>query len=152
MARDRLGRLPWLLPITYLAHVAEEYFLGFPAWVAAVSGVRLSPERFIELNTFFFAVMGLAVLIAMAIRPARVLLVPLAAIVVVNPLLHLGGTIITGRYSPGALTGMLLWLPLGLTLLARLRRELPRAALAIGIVAGLGLHAMVMLSLFETAR
>jgi Protein of unknown function with HXXEE motif len=151
MAGDRLGRLPWLLPLTYLAHLAEEYYLGFPAWLDDVAGARLTPERFLELNAFFFGVMLLAVMAATAIRPARVLLVPLATIVVANGLLHLGGTIVTGRYSPGALTGVLLWLPLGFTLLTRLRREVPRVALALGVLVGLGLHGLVTVAALRTA-
>ncbi len=153
MARgDRLGRLPWLLPATYLVHLAEEYYLGFPAWLDDVAGARLTPERFLELNTFFFGVMVLAVLVATAIRPARVILVPLATVVVVNALLHLGGTIVTGRYSPGALTGLLLWLPLGLTLLTRLRREVPRLVLGLGMLVGVALHALVTLAALGAGR
>ena len=151
MGRDRLGRLPWLLPVTYLVHLAEEYGLGFPAWVARVTGVRLSTERFLELNAFFFTVMVITVVVATTLRPARLLLAALATIVVVNPLLHLGGTIVTGRYSPGALTGLLLWMPLGLTLLTRLRRELARIELGVGVVLGVGLHGLVLLAALRAA-
>lgn len=146
MPKHRLGRLPWLLPASHVIHAAEEYFGGFPGWLNRVAGASLTPERFLELNGLFLVVMIAVVALALAARPLVGLLVPLAAAIVLNAALHLGGTLVTGSYSPGAVSAVLLWAPLGAALLVRLRREVPRPVLVLGMGAGLVLHALVSLA------
>lgn len=146
MARDRLGRLPWLLPPAYVAHVAEEYWGGFPAWLNRTVGASLTEERFLEFNAFLLLGMVAAVVAARAVRPLRGLLVTVATVVVLNAGLHVGGTVVTGRYSPGAITAVLLWAPLGTAILRGLWRELPRLVFLPAVLVGAGLHAMVSLA------
>jgi hypothetical protein len=146
MRKHRLGRLPWLLPATHLVHAAEEYFGGFPGWFNRVTGASLTPERFLELNALFFLAMVIVVAVALSSRPLLGLLVPLATVILLNAALHLGGTLITGVYSPGSITGVLVWAPLGATLLAKLRKDVSRPAFALGVGAGLVVHGLVSLA------
>jgi len=139
-------RLAWLLPVTFAAHIAEEYFAGFPAWFTRVAGARLTTERFFEVSGLGWVAMAIGVLIATAVRPARIVLVALAAMVLTNAVLHCGASLATAGYSPGTVTAVLLWIPLGVTLLARLQREISHAELAIGIGVGVAVHAMVVLA------
>jgi hypothetical protein len=69
--------------------------------------------------------------------------VVVAALVVLNAALHVGGTVITGRYSPGAFTAVLVWVPLGWALLVRLGRELPRVVFGAGVALGVALHGLI---------
>jgi hypothetical protein len=147
--RGRTGdveRLAWLLPVTFAAHIAEEYFAGFPAWFTRVMGARLTNERFFEVSGLGWVAMAIGVLIATAVRPARIILVALATMVLTNAVLHVGASLVTAGYSPGTVTGALLWIPLGVTLLVKLQREVSHAELAIGIGAGVAIHAMVVLA------
>jgi hypothetical protein len=49
----------------------------------------------------------------------------------------LAGSVVTGSYSPGVVSGAGLWTPLGVAALARTRRTLPRRDWRCGIAAGL---------------
>lgn len=74
--------------------------------------------------------------------PPRVVLL-LATVVALNGLLHLLGTLLTRSYSPGLVSGLGLYLPLGSLSLIRGARQLGAAALRWGLAAGIGVHALV---------
>jgi hypothetical protein len=80
------------------------------------------------------------------------ILVTLAVSVALNGLLHLAGTIFTRSYSPGVVTGLLLWVPLGLFALRRMRPRLSRPAFAAAALAGIALQGLVSLLLFQSGR
>jgi hypothetical protein len=41
-----IGSWVWLFPFSYLIHIAEEYWGGFPAWIARFWGVESSLSNF----------------------------------------------------------------------------------------------------------
>lgn len=138
----------WLFPLTYLLHIAEEYWGRFYIWLSRVAGVDLSREDFLIINAIAFVVMTGAVFAASIQPAARLVIAGFGAIVFINGLLHLGGSIVTQSYSPGVVTGTLLWLPLGVYALRRVRQELPAGQFAAGVVIGLLLHGIVSLVAF----
>ncbi|HTP29809.1 MAG TPA: HXXEE domain-containing protein [Anaeromyxobacteraceae bacterium] len=148
LERERSGapvRLPWLFPLTYALHIAEEFWgrEGFHRWIARVSGRTASPLVFWVLNVTCLALMVLAIA-ANARRPRAWVLPALATVVIVNGAGHALGTAITGIYSPGLVTGTVLWIPLGVGTLVVERRRVGARALGVGIVAGLLVHAAVV--------
>lgn len=148
--RDLPRLWPLLFPATYLVHIAEEVWGGFPAWASRVSGVVLTDERFMSLNAFAFCVMLLANLAAAGFREARWLMLPFAAAVSLNGLAHLAGSLSSASYSPGLVSGLLLWVPLGLHTLRRARPAFPRAAFWAAVGAGLALHGLLLLTVLTT--
>jgi hypothetical protein len=138
----RRERWPWLFPATYVLHIAEEYAGGFPRWMGAISGARLTEQDFLLINAAAFVVMTTMTAVG-ASGAARWPLVALGTIVATNAVLHIGGSVLTASYSPGAITATLLWLPLGIYALRRLRHEVPGRAYAAGIAAGVALHVLV---------
>ncbi len=144
------GRSPrpacvWLFPLSYVAHATEEYYCGdtFPAWISNVAGVHFTAAAFLWLNGTAFALMlAAAWLVTRAARP-HPLMATLATIVVINGSAHAIGSILTSSYSPGLVTGTLVWLPLGAVVLRYESRELPRRAYAFGIALGAFAHAVV---------
>jgi hypothetical protein len=145
-----LLRLGWLFPLTYAAHVLEEWRGGdgFPAWFSRLTGAGLTEARFLALNEAALVGMAVGVALAYAVRELRWLLVSFAAAVTINGLAHLTATLATRTYSPGVVTGTLVWLPLGATVLAAGRRALSRRAFAAGLVVGVVLHAAVLVLAF----
>jgi hypothetical protein len=96
-------------------HVLEEY-----AWPGGFPGfMKQMAPRFARTVTTPFAVVvnGVFLLLCLAAaiagRGAPVLGLSVAALLLVNALTHIGGGIRAQRYAPGLITGVLLYLPLG---------------------------------------
>ena len=138
------GPWVWFFPLAYGFHIAEEYWLHFPAWVAKLSGRHISNLQFLVLNAIFWLLMVAGV--ALRARPSQVwLVVTLAAILGINAGLHLLSSAVTATYSPGAVTSLVFYIPL---VVYALRQALPLVSRGVAICAGaLGaaIHAGVML-------
>jgi hypothetical protein len=136
---------PLLFPLTFLVHILEEYFGGFPAWSAQHLGFRLNAQGFLAINEFAWAGMLCAAVAATVAEPAQWLVIPLATVTAVNGAAHLVFSVVTRTYSPGVVSGTALWLPLGIVTLTRAYRSFPRAVFAAGVAVGLAMHATVIL-------
>jgi hypothetical protein len=136
------GTWAWLFPATYLVHIAEEYWgaPGLYVWASSFLGVNFTARVFLAANALFFAVMVAAVVLVIRRVWDPWVLVALGTVVTINALAHLLGTAVSGAYSPGLVSGVLLWLPLGLTILVRARRVLSARAVRRGLVVGVVAH------------
>lgn len=142
----------WLFPLTYLAHIAEEYWGGFYRWIARIVGGALTAEQFLSLNTIFWLVMTAAIAFAFSSRAGAWLVIAFGAVVLINGSAHVLGSIFTRSYSPGAVSGLLLWIPLGVFTLRRAWRYASRSSFIIGMLLGITLHALVVLSALNEIR
>ncbi|HEX8773907.1 MAG TPA: HXXEE domain-containing protein [Pyrinomonadaceae bacterium] len=113
----------WLFPVVYLLHVAEEYWggSGFSAYVARTSGVDLSPEKFLIMNAVGWALMIVALLLASRLRFSQWLMVCLATALLINGLSHTINALARAEYNPGLVSGLLIFIPFGAVVLARLK-------------------------------
>ena len=146
----------WLLafPATYLVHIAEEYWSGetFWRWASRMSGADFSHRDFVVLNAIAFGAMTVAALAARRLPRVRAVAVPaMATVVAVNGALHGVAALVTGTHSPGMVSGLVLWLPLGLWALRRALRDAGRldAGMAAGIALGVAAQAMVSVIAFQ---
>ena len=135
-----------LLPVAVLLHQVEEWFWGFPAWISATFDTNLSPERFLGVNALGLAIFVVGALAAFLSPYMTWVGVSLATLIGVNGLLHSIFSLVTGSYSPGTVTGLLLYIPLSVLLLRSSAGRLPRAVFAGAVVIGLLLHAFATLS------
>ncbi|HLL77758.1 MAG TPA: HXXEE domain-containing protein [Pyrinomonadaceae bacterium] len=148
---EKWVRWGWLFPATYGVHIVEEWRggEGFPAWFSRVMGARLTAEQFLALNAYALAGMTLGVVLTLLFRQMRWLLVGFGAAVLINGLAHIGASALTRSYSPGVVSGALLWLPLGAWMLAAGRKDLSRRDFSVGVVVGIAMHVVVtMLAYF----
>jgi len=131
-----------LIPATGLVHIAEEYVGGLSERLAEqLSLPGPADATFLLANGFFWLLMlGAAGLATRRARWAWTLPL-LGTILAINVVLHLSGALLTRSYSPGMVSGLLLWLPLGIAALSWGRRHLPtkqfRQAIILGVVAHL---------------
>jgi hypothetical protein len=150
----------WLFPLTYAVHIAEEGLAGerFYRWISRVPlvsalKIRVGAARFFALNAAFLAAMVAAVLVAA--RPQFAWVTPcLGAVVAVNGLGHLVGSLATRSYSPGLISGLALWAPLGLFALVASQGALAPTTFWTGVAAGFLVYAvlaaiLVLLRLLE---
>jgi hypothetical protein len=144
--------LLWLFVPAYAAHVGEEWIGGFPRWIGTIVGRPLPTGA-------FFIVNGVALLLVVAGIRAAIredkygwIAVAVATVALVNTAAHAAGAALTGSYSPGLITAVVLYVPLGSLALIRALDQAPRPQVTRGIVAGLLIHAAVFLLAFTLTR
>lgn len=155
LPESRFDRLwPLLLPGAYLLHLAEEVWAppGFARWAAEHLAAGFSFDRFVAINAVAWPLMLVAGILAATVRAARGLGVAGATILFVNGAAHLLATVATGTFSPGLVTGTLVYLPLGALCLARGARELAPGRFRLAIGLGLLAHALVAFLAFGLDR
>ncbi|HEX8144890.1 MAG TPA: HXXEE domain-containing protein [Pyrinomonadaceae bacterium] len=113
----------WLFPAVYLLHIAEEHWGGggFSAYLARTRGVELSPLKFLVMNAVGWSLMTAGLLLALRLKFAEWMMVCLATVVFINGLAHTINAVLRAEYNPGLVTGLLLFIPLGASVLARLK-------------------------------
>jgi hypothetical protein len=148
----RDGSLLWLFVPAYIIHVAEEWFAGFAAWVAQFAGRPVPGDA-------FFAINGIALLLLIAAVRASTrnqsngwMAIAIATIALVNTMSHAAGAVFTQSYSPGLVSAVILYVPLGTLTMIRAWDQAPATQLTRGIVAGMSLHALVFIVAFASAR
>jgi len=136
----------WLYPATYAIHLLEELWggEGFTAWLARVAGVELAPEQFLRWNALALLLMTAGVILTLRFRHLRWLLLAYGVAFLLNALSHLFASLYTVSYSPGLLSGLLLWLPLGAWTLLGLSKTLSRRGRRAGVLVGLLMHCIVV--------
>lgn len=136
-----------IFPLTYAVHFAEEYWggEGFYRWLREFSGTAMTAEQFLSLNSFFMIVMIASMIIILAFPAWQWLLNGFGALVFINGALHVIGAMVTASYSPGMISGIFLWMPLGLYTMRRAWRSLPRERFWLGLSTGIAMHATVSL-------
>lgn len=151
-AKNFIGSWAWLFPLTYLAHIAEEYWGGFPAWIARFWGVESSNANFLSWNVGALVLMCVGVALVLATKSYRWLLVSFGTVVLINGVVHAVASIVTWSYSPGVISGLLLYVPLGLVTLLRAKRSVNARTMRAGLIVGVLMHVVVVLLAFGFAR
>ena len=138
----------WLIA-AYLIHLAEEWFWGFPEWSRVIRGAGVSSERFLVINAIALALF--VVLSAIARRRPGMAWFPstLAAIFVINAVLHALATWRYGGYSPGTVSGLLIYVPLGIVVLRDMRSYLATNAFVACLGAGAIAHVFITFAAFR---
>jgi len=112
MLRDPC-RAIWLAPVLFLLHVAEEA-PGFVAWFNDLVAQGINPQLFAWANVVGFLItLSVAALLATS-RDSVAALVAIAwlgFLMLGNSILHITATLVVGRYAPGVITSVLLYLP-----------------------------------------
>lgn len=132
-----------LFPATYAVHIAEEFWGGFTEFTAKLGWLVLSDTEFLIGNALFFVSMCIGLIWARSRPSGGLFIVVLGVVVIVNVMLHIGGSLLSMDYSPGLISGLLLWLPLGIIALERSHRTLPISSFRVGVLLGLIAHAVV---------
>lgn len=136
-------RAALLLPLAHLVHFAEEWFCGFSAWTLQALGNEISPERLLPINAFGF-LMFLTGTVAAFLNPRLAwITVSFAALFGLNGLVHAAFTLSMRVYSPGTVTGLVVFIPLSIVVLRGSAARLPRGVFIGSVVFGILLHGLV---------
>jgi hypothetical protein len=137
----------WLFPATYALHTAEEGLAGerFYHWIHRVIGREVGPRAFLGMNLAYEAAMIVAVRRVLRRQDSAWIVPMLGTITTTNGIGHLVGSLVTRSYSPGLVSGLGLWTPLGLFAVLRGRRLLPATVWHQGVAAGVLVNGSVAL-------
>jgi hypothetical protein len=138
------NQLAWAIPITILIHQLEEYFGQFPLWYSNLLNAQLSNQDFIVING-----VGLLIFLTFAlsyiINKNNLILVALGTFVFVNGMIHLLLSFFTLSYSPGTISGVVLFIPLGIIIYKNIMPHLSKRERILAIA--LGIFALVTVSI-----
>jgi hypothetical protein len=144
----------WAFPITYLIHIAEEYWggEGYTAYLYRLRGVRLSTARF-----FFFQGLGVVLICigifhSLAWKWPRFFLTIMGALVLSNGITHTVTALRHGGYGPGLVSCVLIWIPLGLVTLLMLYGDMPTLRFVVASLIGFAINATVALIAMRGGR
>jgi hypothetical protein len=135
----------WLVPITYVIHIAEEYWggEGYPAYIYRLRGVHLSPARFLVAQISGLVLVTIGIILARKFNFPSMMLVILATTIMVNGFTHSFNALNTFTYNPGLVTSASIWIPLGIFVLARFKRRMKTSRYMIAIAIGVGINVAV---------
>ncbi len=135
----------WVFPITYLIHIAEEYWCGegYPAYILRLRGVHMSTTRFLVAQSVGVVLVTIGVILARRFHFPQMMLIILGAIVLVNGLTHTITSLSIMRYGPGLWSSIFIWMPLGLVTLLRFKNAISRKRYWIAIAIGVGVNVVV---------
>jgi hypothetical protein len=102
----------WILTGAYALHIIEEYRGGWLDWAQKLSGLHMRKSEFIIANSFVILLGSTCAIIGDA-HP--LLSLTFAGLAIVNALTaHIGTTILKRVWSPGLITSIALFIPLGI--------------------------------------
>ena len=144
----------WLFPVTYVIHVAEEYWCGegYPAYILRVRGVHLSNTRFLLAQTLGIVLMAAGILVARRFNFPYTTLIIMSSIALVNGLTHTMTSLSSGVYGPGVLSSALIWIPLSIFCMVHFKKLLSRKRYLIGVAIGIGVNVAVFVITMRGAR
>ena len=152
-----LRRLALLAPVVFAVHVLEEA-PRFVGWFNSLVPRGITQPLFLTVNAVAFAITILvAIVVAAAPSEGSALLLSawVGFLMLANGLFHLVGTIVHGCYSPGVVTGTLIYLPYSILVLHRAARELDLEPGAVAAAAAIGAAPMLVhgyLIVFRASR
>jgi len=135
----------WVFPITYLIHIAEEYWggEGYPAYILRLRGVHMSTTRFLVAQSVGVVLVTIGVILARRFNFPQIMLVILGAIVLVNGITHSVTALSIMRYGPGLWSSIFIWMPLGIFTLLRFKNGVSSRKYWIAIAIGVGVNVVV---------
>jgi len=141
-----------LFPLTYIAHLAEEYWAdgGYSNYLLKRYSVELSARQFLGLQSLGLFLMLVGASLAVVLRFPVTMLAMLSAIVLGNSVVHITRSLRDRRYTPGLVTAIALWFPLGVITLEQIWPAASSTKLLFGLFVGMVVNCAVELITFRS--
>ena len=144
----------WLFPITYVIHIAEEYWggEGYVAYLFRIRGVRMSPTRFLFLQSIGLVGMSVLVVLSQLLDFRQFMLAMLGTITLLNGVTHTITAISHRGYGPGLVSCVLTWIPLGLVTLIFVFGQTSIFSYVTAVVFGVAVIVLIMIFTMRGGR
>ena len=141
----------WLFPLSYVIHIAEEYWggEGYPAYLLRLRGVHMSTARFLAAQSVGLILVTIGVVLARRLKFLPMMLVILGTMVAGNALTHTVNALSIHQYGPGLFSSIFIWGPLGIATMLRFKRAIDDQrqywiAIAIGVAINIVIGILTM--------
>jgi len=116
MPELKIKHIARLLPLTFFIHPLEELFggVGLLEWFSTLFRADLSFGDFIIINTIGFFIMIMVAISHTFGKGNTTVNVALSMLLFLNGIIHILINMFTLFYSPGSISGLLLYIPLGI--------------------------------------
>jgi len=157
LPRATLRPLAILLPLVFALHVLEES-PGFVTWFNLHADPDITDGLFLSVNATAFAITVIIAAIAAGTRDRIAALVATAWVgflMLANAIFHLVATLEFGSFTPGVITGTLLYLPLSvvfIAVVARKYRLAPAVVMGVALLGGIPMYIDGWLIVFRGTR
>jgi hypothetical protein len=133
------------LPIAYMIHLCDEYFTGegFPNWFSGIFDVNLSLNDFLIINSIGFAVTLTMSLLYSLNKVNNFIVSVLGTLFFINGIVHIVASVTTFSYSPGILSGIFVYLPLGYLMFKKIFPLIPQKQRLFPVVIGIIIQTIV---------
>jgi hypothetical protein len=147
MKKIKPKHIAWLLPFAYLVHLSDEYFsgAGFHIWFSEIFDVNLSLNDFILINLAGFAGTIIIVILYSFDKVNSFVIAALGSLFFLNGLIHLAASLLTSAYSPGTISGLIIYLPLGFLIFKSIFPLLPEKQRVPAVTAGIMIQVVIAL-------
>jgi len=136
----------WLFPLSYVIHIAEEYWggEGYPAYILRLRGVHMSTARFLLAQSVGFFLVTIGVVLARRLKFLPMMLVILGALVAGNAITHTVTALSILSYGPGLISSIFVWGPLGSATMIRYKSAIDdRRQYWIAIAIGVAINVVI---------
>ncbi|MEP6569429.1 MAG: HXXEE domain-containing protein [Acidobacteriota bacterium] len=136
----------WLFPLSYVVHIAEEYFggEGYPAYILRLRGVHMSTARFLVAQSVGLILVTIGVVLAKQLKFLPMMLVILGALVAGNAITHTVTALSILSYGPGLVSSILVWGPLGIATMIHYKSAIDdQRQYWIAIAIGVGINVII---------
>ena len=131
----------WIFAAVFVIHLIEEFWGGTRSPDPdKLHGLDLSRGGFIRANLVVLILFAGIIVLALKLGFPQFLLVALATLALINGAGHLVTSVRNTSYSSGLVTGLLIFLPLGVFTLIRLEPKMSTLRFSKAIAAGVGMQ------------
>ncbi|MGD8305342.1 MAG: HXXEE domain-containing protein [Ignavibacteria bacterium] len=140
----------WLFPFAYLIHLLDEFYLGggFAKWYSSLLNANLSEYDFLVINSIAIVlVITVAILYSLG-KINNFIPAVLGILFFMNGFVHLMLSVVTWIYSPGTISGIIIYIPLGVIVYKNIFPLLTQDQRTSSIIAAIALHILISVIAF----
>ena len=143
--RIKTKYIAWFLPVAFLLHLLDEYFIGagFAGWFSILFKASLSEINFLVINAVgFITVLIIAILYTFG-KANNFVLATVGSLFFINGIIHPLASFLTATFSPGTITGVIIYLPFGLLVFIKIFPLLQEQQRMLSIILAITLQILV---------
>jgi hypothetical protein len=141
----------WLLPAFYTIHLVEEAFVcsGLYVWISEIFNVDFSLNDFIFINAVGFIFFISFTFLYTFDKANNFIFAAMGSLIFTNGIVHTTASLVTLTYSPGTISGVIFYIPLGAIIFNKILPLLPEHQRSLSIATGIILHIAVSVIAFN---